>query len=75
MSDSLRPHELQHTRPPCPSPTPGERSGHLTAFSGKPKGQQGKLFFIKYLMNVEEMLECHHFAIPNEITDAGNDYQ
>ena len=20
--DSLRPHELQHTRPPCPSPTP-----------------------------------------------------
>ena len=23
MSDSLRPHKLQHTRPPCPSPTPG----------------------------------------------------
>ena len=23
MSDSLRPHELQHTRPPCPSLTPG----------------------------------------------------
>ena len=23
MSDSLRPHELQRTRPPCPSPTPG----------------------------------------------------
>ena len=23
MSDSLRPHGLQHTRPPCPSPTPG----------------------------------------------------
>ena len=23
MSDSLRPHELQHTRPPGPSPTPG----------------------------------------------------
>ena len=23
MSDSLRPHELQHTRLPCPSPTPG----------------------------------------------------
>ena len=22
MSDSLRPHELQHTSPPCPSPTP-----------------------------------------------------
>ena len=23
MSDSLPPHESQHTRPPCPSPTPG----------------------------------------------------
>jgi len=22
MSDSLRPHESQHARPPCPSPTP-----------------------------------------------------
>ena len=22
LSDSLRPHELQHARPPCPSPTP-----------------------------------------------------
>ena len=26
MSDSLRPHELQHIRPPCPSPTPGVHS-------------------------------------------------
>ena len=23
MSDSLRPHEPQHAKPPCPSPTPG----------------------------------------------------
>ena len=23
VSDSLRPHETQHIRPPCPSPTPG----------------------------------------------------
>ena len=23
VSDTLRPHELQHTRPPCPSSTPG----------------------------------------------------
>ena len=23
VSNSLRPHELQHSRPPCPSPTPG----------------------------------------------------
>ena len=26
VSDSLRPHELQHTRPPCPSPAPGIHS-------------------------------------------------
>ena len=23
VADSLQPHEMQHTRPPCPSPTPG----------------------------------------------------
>ena len=26
MSESLPPHELQHTRPPCPSPSPGVHS-------------------------------------------------
>ena len=26
MSDSLRPHESQHARPPCPSPIPGVHS-------------------------------------------------
>ena len=26
VSDSLRPHKSQHTRPPCPSPTPGVHS-------------------------------------------------
>ena len=26
LSDSLQPHELQHARPPCPSPTPGVHS-------------------------------------------------
>ena len=26
MANSLQPHELQHTRPPCPSPTPGVHS-------------------------------------------------
>ena len=26
MSDSLQPHESQHPRPPCPSPTPGVHS-------------------------------------------------
>ena len=30
VSDSLRPHELQHARPPCPSPTPGVHSDSLS---------------------------------------------
>ena len=29
MSDSLWPHELQHARPPCPSPAPGVHSDSL----------------------------------------------
>ena len=31
MSNSLRPHELQHTRPPCPSPTPGVHSNSCSS--------------------------------------------
>ena len=29
MSDSLQPHELQHVRPPCPSPTPRATQTHV----------------------------------------------
>ena len=29
VSNSLRPHELQHARPPCPSPTPEVHSSRL----------------------------------------------
>ena len=29
MSDSLQPHGLQHTRLPCPSPTPGVAQTHV----------------------------------------------
>ena len=28
VSDSLRPHGLQHPRPPCLSPTPGDTQTH-----------------------------------------------
>ena len=31
VSDSLRPHESQHARPPCPSPTPGVHSDSRTS--------------------------------------------
>ena len=31
VSDSLRPHELQHARPPCPSSTPGVHSNSCSS--------------------------------------------
>ena len=31
VSDSLQPHELQHTTPPCPSPTPGVHSNFTSS--------------------------------------------
>ena len=34
VSDSLRPHESQHTRPPCPSPTPGVYSNSYVHWVG-----------------------------------------
>ena len=36
VSDSLRPHESQHARPPCPSPTPGSSLKLMSIESVKP---------------------------------------
>ena len=36
VSDSLRPHGLQHARPPCPSPTPGVYSKLMSTESVMP---------------------------------------
>ena len=36
VSDSLRPHELQHARPPCPSSTPGVHSDSMSIKSVMP---------------------------------------
>ena len=33
MSNTLRPHESQHVRPPCPSPTPGVHSNSCASSS------------------------------------------
>ncbi|KAB0351381.1 hypothetical protein FD754_016238 [Muntiacus muntjak] len=35
VSDSLRPRELQHARPPCPSPTPGVHPNPCAAGAGE----------------------------------------
>ena len=39
VSDSLRPHELQHARPPCPSPTPGFHPNPMSTESVMPSSQ------------------------------------
>ena len=59
VSDSLRPHESQHTRPPCPSPTPGAHpnshplsqwchpamSSSVVPFSSCPQSSQDQSLF------------------------------
>ena len=48
VSDSLRPHELQHARPPCPSPTQSLL----------------KLMSIESLMPSNHLILCHPLLLP-----------
>ena len=50
MSDSLRPHESQHTRPPCPSPTPGVYSNSSRSLL--------KLMSVKSVMPSSHLILC-----------------
>ena len=52
VSDSLRPHGLQHTRLPCPSPTPG---AYLNSLS------------IKLVMPSNHLILCHPLLLPHSI--------
>ena len=55
VSDSLRPHESQHARPPRPSPTPGVHSdSHYTPIK--------KIFFLSF---------CELLASPGSKTASG----
>ena len=60
MSNSLRPHELQHARPPCPSPSPGSL----------------KLTSIDLVMPSSHLVLCHLLfllpPIPLSIRDCSN---
>ena len=62
VSDFLRPHESQHARPPCPSPTPGVHSDSLSY----PK--YGFYFFIdyKWLISLQLLLLLFHVPEQNE---------
>ena len=58
MSDSLWPHELQHTRPPCPSPTPGVYP----------------LMSIKSVMPSNHLIFCHPFLLLPSIFHSIRDF-
>ena len=50
VSDSLRPHESQHGRPPCPSPTPGVHPDSLISMEDlKKEKKMCYLYFNKIL--------------------------
>ena len=49
MSNSLRPHESQHARPPCPSPSPGVHS---------------RLMSIESVMPSSHLILCHPLLLP-----------
>ena len=72
VSDSLRPHELQHTRSPCPSPTPGVYSNscpssqrcHPLSSPSPPAfnlpQQQGLFQWVSSSHQVTKVLEFQH---------------
>ena len=62
VSDSLRPHELQHARPPCPSPTPGVHPNPSNAVS---LHSLGKVFsclissnYYTFICTLSRCIEC-----------------
>ena len=72
MSNSLRPHGLQHAKPPCPSPTPGVHSNtcalsrwcHPAISSSSPSPpapnpsqHQGLFQWVSFLHEVAKVLE------------------
>ena len=52
MSDSLQPHELQHARPPCPSPTPRVYSNSPLSWWCHPTISSSVIPFSSYLQSL-----------------------
>ena len=85
MSDSLQPHGLQHTRPPCPSPTPWVYSNscpvshaiqpsHLLSSPFPPAfsvSQHQGLFNVSSSYQMAKVLACHlqHSVLPMNIQE------
>jgi len=71
VSKSLRPHELQHTRPPCPSPTPRVHSNSCPSSRWcHPDISSSVVPF--YLGAIKEGLSFPEYAGPNETRESGS---
>ena len=58
VSDSLQPHELQHARPPCPSPAPGVQDGTFIHLFG--------ILFFLFAFEVELMYNMFISSIQHD---------
>ena len=68
MSDSLHPHGLQHTRPPCPSPTPAVYSNScplslLQHRSSKASILHCSAFFIVQFTSIDSVMPSSHLIL------------
>ena len=67
VSDSLRPHESQHARPPCPSPTPGvhpDYSIELCLLTRSLQDLKAKCKFVFFLSKLWVRVSPHVYLDP-----------
>ena len=62
VSDSLRPHESQHSRPPCPSPT-------LGVFFSLGKFIPRYLFFVAMVNGIDSLISDFSLLVYRNATD------
>ena len=66
VSDSLRPHGLQHARPPCPSPTPGVYSNSCPLSRWcHPTISSSSTYYIRFTVESESMMNESGSAVPS----------
>ena len=67
MSDTLRPHELHHARPPCPSPTPGVHSNSSSSNRGCHPAISPSVFPFSFCRNANQ----NHNEVPFHASQNG----
>ena len=67
VSDSLRPHESQHARPPCPSLSPGVHSKSLWTVTITTKFKNCVLLGRKAMTNLDSILKSRDITLLTKI--------